>query len=250
MPHHLGPHQLRFGFGRCFEPGLGADAIVFDHRRVALLHRSGQTRQEIAEADLPKGLSVQRDAVVVRRQDMGAIRHRGPADRGVVVEDGADTDDAVGPIDDLPGSRAANLAPVDAGKLRMILREKALGGSHDGDRATKCLSKLDGLLFRARCAQLAADQQQWLLPASQKRRRRGNRSLQRLGVALFLGEHGADRSRRGAGSVGNVAGDLDIGRLLFAQCRADRMVDLSGRIGRGGNGDGGTGDLPCDLELI
>src|SRR5277367_6090987 len=125
----------------------GADAPVFDHRRVALLHLAGQTRQEVAQMNASEIVSVQADTVLVRRQHTGTARRSGPADSRVVVEDRADANHAVRPVKDLACAGGADFAPVDTGKLRMTLRKEAFSRGHDRDGTAERVGELDRLLF-------------------------------------------------------------------------------------------------------
>src|SRR5208282_4581200 len=97
---------------------------------------------------------LQADTVLVRRQHAGTARHRGPADGRVIIEDRADADHAVRPVKDFPCAGSADLAPVDAGELRMILRKEALRRGHDRDGTAERLGELDRLLSRASCRSL------------------------------------------------------------------------------------------------
>src|SRR5208337_1181389 len=115
------------------------------------------------------------NSVLVRREHTRTARYRSPPNGRVVIEDRADANHTVRPVDDFPRTGGADLAPVNAGELRVILRKEAFGSGHDRDATAECIGKLNGLLLRLRSAQLAADQQDGLLSATQKfgRRRDG-----------------------------------------------------------------------------
>jgi hypothetical protein len=50
------------------------------------------------------------------------------------------------PVENLACARGANLAPIDAGELGMILRKEALRRGHDGDGTAKSFGEFDCLL--------------------------------------------------------------------------------------------------------
>jgi hypothetical protein len=104
--------------------------------------------------------------------------------------------------------------------------------------------------FSARRPQLASDQQHRFLFPAQEFGGGGDRGLQRLGVAWLLLDDGADRPRRRTGGRRDVARDLDVSRLPFAQGRADRVIDLVGRIHRGRDGNRGASEPFGIFQLV
>jgi hypothetical protein len=100
--------------------------------------------------------------------------------------------------------------------------------------------------FRGFCGtQLASHQQRRLLLSAQELCRRRHRGAERRGIAWVLIDDRTDRPRRFAESRGDIACDLDISRLAFAQRGADCMIDLVGRIDRRPIGHNGSGCRYC-----
>src|ERR1700686_2518109 len=117
---------------------LSADTLIFHQCRVTPLHIAGKTRKEVAQMDPTEIIPVEINPVLICRKYATATRHCGPTDSRVVVEDRANADDRVCPIDDFAGAWSTDLTPVDAGELRMNFRKEALCGGHDGDGAAEC----------------------------------------------------------------------------------------------------------------
>src|SRR5258708_538730 len=185
--------------------------------------RSDQTRPRLSKVPGPTSRTSQRrmgddlhgpqHAQTGKGQaNPGTARYRRPADGRIIVEDRADADDSVGPVDNLPCPRRADLAPINSSELRMVFRKEALGRCHYSDRAADRFCEIDGRLLRASGTQLAADQYHRLLLPAKKRGRCFHRGVQRLLIAGILGNNSADRSWGRTESARDVAGDLDIGR--------------------------------------
>ena len=132
----------------------------------------------------------------------------------------------------------------------MIFWKEAFRRRHNGDGAAERLGEGNCLFLSASRPQFAADQQHGLLAAGKDLGCRRDRRFERLGVAWLFGDNGADRPWRRAGRGGDIAGNLNIGRLFLSQRGADRIVDLVRRISRGGNCDGGASEFFRYLELI
>jgi hypothetical protein len=73
--------------------------------------------------DTSEIVSIQIHALVIRNED-AADRHRGPADGGVVIEDRANAEDGVRPIDDLSRPMSAHFPKVDTIELGMIFGQR------------------------------------------------------------------------------------------------------------------------------
>src|SRR4029077_12863246 len=173
-----------------------ADALILDHCRRALLYFACQAGKEVTQMDATKVVPLQIDPKLIRGQHAGAAWHRSPADGRIVVKDRADADHAIRPVENFACATGANLAPIDACELRMILRKEAFRRGHDGNGTAKSFSEFDCLLFRACRPQLATDQQDWFLLALQELRGSRNSGTQGLGVARLLAEDGADWAGR------------------------------------------------------
>jgi len=157
--------------GRLFRGARRADPAILDHGRVAFLDLARKRRKKVAQMDPAEIVPLEVEAVHVRRHNARAGRHRRPANGRIVVEERADADDGVGPVDNLACARRADLAPIDSGVLRMVFRKKALGRGHHSHGAAERLRQRHGLLLRACGAQLAANQHHGLLLLAQKRDR-------------------------------------------------------------------------------
>ena len=192
------------------------------------------------------------DPVLISRQHVRAARHCGPTDGRIVVKDRAEADHAVRPVENLACAGSADLAPVDAGELGVILRKEALRRGHDGDGTAERFGAAQIACFSAPAAAARPpDEQDRFLLALQKFPSCRNGGTQGLGVAWLFAKDCARPGRAPHKARCNVACDLDIGRLLLlAQRVADRVVDLMGCVGRGIDGDCRTSELLGDFQLV
>ena len=250
LAHEFGPAQPGGRLGHRVRQWIGADARVLDHGLVAAFDLVGQGGQEIAQVDAAEVVAGQAHLFQVRGQYAVAAGHGCPADRGVVVEYRAQAEHAVGPVHHRTGAGTADLAPVGADVLRVILRKETLGRGHHRHRAAERLGQPHRFDLGAGGAQLAADQDHRLAPGVEEAGRGLDRGGERLCVAGFGLDDRADRAGRGARRGRQVAGDLDIGGLALAQRGTQRVVDQRrGILGRGDRYRR-AGELAGDLQLV
>jgi len=133
----------------------------------------------------------------------------------------------------------------------VVFGEEALGVRHHGHGAAERLGdvaeRADGAVGGA---QVRPGEQDRLLRAGQQGGRPVDRSGQGAGAAFFGGHDGLIRSRLGAGRIGQVAGDLDVGGLALAQRGADRVIDHRWRVVGVHDADRGAGHVLEHLVLV
>jgi len=198
--------------------------------------------------DLSEIVSIEMDAILIRCQYSGAAWHRSPTDCRMVVENRTNTDDPVRPINNLACAGRADLTPIYAGELQMVLRKEALSRGHHRDGAAQRFCQLDCLLFSTGRPQLASDHQYRLLLSLEEFRCPRDCSLEWV-AGLFTDDR-ADRPWRRTRSRRNVAGDFDVSGLFFSKGGTDRVIDLVWHVFGGGDGDGRAGELFCDFQLV
>ena len=180
---------------------------------------------------------------------------RAPADRGVVGEHRPGGHDQVSPVDDGLAARGAHLAPVDAGVLRVVFGEEALGVGHDRHRAAQCFGQFPEGVDGAVGAQVRPGQQDRLFRVLQKLAGPVDRGGQCPRVGGLPGQHRGsqqrvDRRRLGARGGRQVAGDLDVDGLALAQRGADRLIDQGRRVVGVQDAHRLTRHLPTYLVLV
>ena len=228
---------------------VGLEPLVLDHGGVVEGDLGGEVGEELGHADAAEVRSGEGDVVHVDRHERD-VGHGGPADRAVVVEDGADADHGVRPVHHRVGRVRADLPPEDADELLVVFGEHALGGGLQGHGAAHGFRELQELLLGAGTPDLGSDEDHGLELAVEVLGGARGGGLESVLVAGDGVGHGADGTGPHASGSGKVGGNLNVTWLPGEDGGTEGTVNEAGCVDGAGNGHGAAGDLLGHLILI
>jgi len=209
------------------------DPAVVVVRRGVAPEALGEPAEELGHEDAPERRAVaDHHAVGLHDDGLLPLEQQGVADGAVVVEDGAGEEVRVGGLHDLGAERGAHGAPVGADEPRVVLRHKALGGRHHGERVPAGVRDAGERLPGLGHPDLGPAHHHRLHRLVEEVRRRLHGVLEVRLVAQPGGDEQGHRipAEGRVGEAGQVAADADVHGLALPQRRRDGGVDLLVRV--------------------